>query len=166
MLLKNYKSFLNLLKKHYNQCFPMTCLLYVMEPDPSLDEARLLRDQSKRIIASLQLKYAEETNIKNIKIKHNNHLGYFIEVTSSNAKILTKDFESKDRFIHRQTMANLTRFTTLELIDLEDRITNATNRALSIELEAFETLSKAIIEHSESLNDASKVIDVIMYQLL
>ncbi|KGB27994.1 DNA mismatch repair protein MutS [Candidatus Liberibacter solanacearum] len=129
--------------------------------DPSLDEARLLRDQSKRIIASLQLKYAEETNIKNIKIKHNNHLGYFIEVTSSNAKSLTKDFESKDRFIHRQTMANLTRFTTLELIDLENRITNATNRALSIELEAFETLSKAIIEHSESLNDASKVIDVI-----
>ncbi|KAE9516603.1 DNA mismatch repair protein MutS [Candidatus Liberibacter asiaticus] len=129
--------------------------------DASLDETRSLRDQSKRIIASLQLKYAEETKIKNLKIKHNNNLGYFIEVTSSSASVLKKDLESKDRFIHRQTMSNLTRFTTLELIDLENRITNATNSALLIELESFEILSNAIIEQSESLDNASQVIAII-----
>ncbi|AKK20043.1 DNA mismatch repair protein MutS [Candidatus Liberibacter africanus] len=129
--------------------------------DSTLDETRLLRDQSKRIIASLQCKYAEETKIKNLKIKHNNHLGYFIEVTSSNANILKKTSEPTNRFIHRQTMANLTRFTTLELIDLENRIANAINKALLIELEAFDALSNAIIEKSAELINASQVISII-----
>ncbi|MBL0848679.1 MAG: DNA mismatch repair protein MutS [Candidatus Liberibacter ctenarytainae] len=129
--------------------------------DLNLDETRLLRDQSKRIIASLQLKYAEETKIKQIKIKHNNHLGYFLEVNSNNSSILINNPESKDRFIHRQTMANVMRFSTLELIDLENRITNATNKALSIELEAFDTLSQNIIDNSESLNYASQAISII-----
>ncbi|MBY7649135.1 MAG: DNA mismatch repair protein MutS [Candidatus Liberibacter europaeus] len=129
--------------------------------DPDLDEARLLRDQSKRIIASLQLEYSEETNIKNLKIKHNNHLGYFIEVNSNNSNALTQNIEAKNRFIHRQTTANLMRFTTLELIDLENRINNATNKALLIELEAFEMLSLSIIEQSESLNVASNAIYII-----
>ncbi|AHA27582.1 DNA mismatch repair protein MutS [Candidatus Liberibacter americanus] len=125
--------------------------------NPDLDEARLLRDQSKRIIASLQLNYAEKTNIKNLKIKHNNHLGYFIEVNSNNSVALTQDKE----YIHRQTMSNLTRFTTIELIDLENRITNATNKSLLIELEIFENLSRSIIENSETLNSASQSISII-----
>ncbi len=53
--------------------------------DEGLDEARALRDQSRRVIASLQLQYCEETGVKSLKIKHNNVLGYFIEVSASNA---------------------------------------------------------------------------------
>ncbi|MBW8318585.1 MAG: DNA mismatch repair protein MutS, partial [Rhizobium sp.] len=52
---------------------------------PELDEVRALRDQSRRVIAGLQLQYAEETGIKSLKIKHNNVLGYFIEVTAGNS---------------------------------------------------------------------------------
>ncbi|MEG8098906.1 DNA mismatch repair protein MutS [Candidatus Liberibacter brunswickensis] len=129
--------------------------------DLTLDETRLLRDQSKRVIASLQCKYAEEIKIKNLKIKHNNNLGYFIELTSNNAIVLKKNLEYEKRFIHRQTTANSSRFTTLELIDLENRITNATNKALLIELEAFDSLSNDIIEQSELLNNASQAISII-----
>ncbi|MBA5723914.1 DNA mismatch repair protein MutS [Candidatus Liberibacter sp.] len=131
------------------------------EADPELDEARLFRDQSRRVIASLQLKYAEGTGIKHLKIKHNNHLGYFVEVTSNNSNILTENSENKARFLHRQTMANVVRFTTLELIDLENRIANATNKALLIELEAFDTLSQSIIDNSGSLTSASQAISII-----
>ena len=37
----------------------------------NLDEARALRDESRRIIAALQNRYGEETGIKALKIKHN-----------------------------------------------------------------------------------------------
>ncbi|MGO7288087.1 hypothetical protein ACCT25_38280, partial [Rhizobium ruizarguesonis] len=54
-------------------------------PDSAeLDEVRALRDQSRRVIAGLQLQYAEETGIRSLKIKHNNVLGYFIEVSAGN----------------------------------------------------------------------------------
>jgi DNA mismatch repair protein MutS len=55
-----------------------------------LDELRALRDQSRRVIAGLQLSYAEETGVRSLKIKHNNVLGYFIEVTALNAGPLTQ----------------------------------------------------------------------------
>lgn len=53
-----------------------------------LDEMRALRDESRRVIAELQAQYAQETEIKTLKIKHNNILGYFIEVTSTQASSL------------------------------------------------------------------------------
>jgi DNA mismatch repair protein MutS len=92
------------------------------------------------VIAGLQLSYAEETGVRSLKIKHNNVLGYFIEVTALNAGPLTEGDEAKAKFIHRQTMANAMRFTTTELSDLETRIANAAGEALAIELAAFDEM--------------------------
>jgi DNA mismatch repair protein MutS len=116
-----------------------------------LDEIRALRDQSRRVIAGLQLQYAEETGIKSLKIKHNNVLGYFIEVSAGNADVMMTGDQAKARFIHRQTMAGAMRFTTTELADLESRIANAASQALSIELQAFEQMVRAIVSHAEAI---------------
>jgi DNA mismatch repair protein MutS len=48
--------------------------------DQALDEARGLRDESRRVIASLQARYAEASGIRSLKVRHNNVLGYFVEV--------------------------------------------------------------------------------------
>lgn len=126
-----------------------------------LDEVRALRDQSRRVIAGLQLHYAEETGIKSLKIKHNNVLGYFIEVTAGNSGPMTDTPEAKARFIHRQTMANAMRFTTTELADLESRIANAADRALTIELEAFDRLTTMVLSHAEVLKAGARALSVI-----
>lgn len=126
-----------------------------------LDEVRALRDQSRRVIAGLQLDYAEETGIKSLKIKHNNVLGYFIEVTAGNAGPMTDTPEAKARFIHRQTMANAMRFTTTELADLETRIANAADRALTIELAAFDRMVRAVIEEAEAIKAGARALSVI-----
>ncbi|MEO1141481.1 MAG: DNA mismatch repair protein MutS, partial [Pseudomonadota bacterium] len=107
--------------------------------DQKLDELRQLRDESRQIIANMQVQYAERTGVKSLKIKHNNVLGYFIEVTALNADELTND-EGKATFIHRQTLANAMRFTTTELAEMESKIANAAGEALQIELSHFETL--------------------------
>ncbi|CAH0339254.1 DNA mismatch repair protein MutS [Rhizobium sp. CECT 9324] len=126
-----------------------------------LDEIRALRDQSRRVIASLQLQYAEETGIKSLKIKHNNVLGYFIEVTAGNAGPMTDNDEGKARFIHRQTMANAMRFTTTELADLESRIANAAGQALAIELEAFGRMVADVVAAAEPIKAAARALDII-----
>ncbi len=129
--------------------------------DGELDEVRALRDQSRRVIAGLQLQYAEETGIKSLKIKHNNVLGYFIEVTAGNAGPMIDTPEAKARFIHRQSMANAMRFTTTELADLESRIANAANQALTIELAAFETMTKAVLAGAEAIKAGARALAVI-----
>ncbi|MFL5012365.1 DNA mismatch repair protein MutS [Rhizobium sp.] len=126
-----------------------------------LDEVRALRDQSRRVIAGLQLQYAEETGIRSLKIKHNNVLGYFIEVTAGNASPMTETAEAKARFIHRQTMANAMRFTTTELADLESRIANAADRALTIELEAFDRMTAAVVAEAEAIKSGARALAVI-----
>ncbi|MES5099827.1 DNA mismatch repair protein MutS [Agrobacterium sp. BA1120] len=126
-----------------------------------LDEIRALRDQSRRVIAGLQLQYSEETGIKSLKIKHNNVLGYFIEVTAGNADVMTTGDEAKARFIHRQTMAGAMRFTTTELADLESRIANAASQALTIELQAFEQMVRAVVSHAEAIKAGALALAAI-----
>ncbi len=128
---------------------------------PELDEVRALRDQSRRVIAGLQLQYAEETGIKSLKIKHNNVLGYFIEVTAGNSGTMTEGEAAKARFIHRQTMASAMRFTTTELADLESRIANAAGQALAIELEAFDRMLAAVVAEAEPIKAAARALAVI-----
>jgi DNA mismatch repair protein MutS len=101
-----------------------------------LDELRRLRDHSRQMMAELQARYAGETGVAGLKIRHNNVLGYYIEVTPLHAGKLTQ----KSTFIHRQTMASAMRFTTVELGEIESRIASAGDKALALELQLFETL--------------------------
>jgi len=116
--------------------------------DSELDELRQLSNESKKVIAGLQSSYAGETGVKNLKIRHNNVLGYFIEVTSLNAAALTED---KERFIHRQTMANAMRFTTTELAELETKIANAAGKALQLELGHFADALQMVLMQTDRL---------------
>lgn len=108
--------------------------------DTELDEVRALRDESRRVIAAMERDLIEETGIRSLKIRHNNVLGYYIEVTANHHGTLTGTDEAKARFIHRQTMANAMRFTTTELAGLETKIANAADRALTIEHGVFDRL--------------------------
>ena len=83
-----------------------------------LDEARALRDESRRVIAEMQARYADETGTRQLKIKHNNFLGYYIETPQAQGEALVKP-PLNATFIHRQTMAGAMRFTTNALIELE-----------------------------------------------
>ena len=108
--------------------------------EQALDEARALRDESRRVIAALQVRYAETTGIRSLKIRHNNVLGYFVDVTAQNGeKLMSAPLNAT--FIHRQTTAGQVRFTTTELGELEAKIANAAERALALELEIFDRLA-------------------------
>jgi DNA mismatch repair protein MutS len=122
--------------------------------EPALDETRNLRDASRLVVASMQARYADNTGVKGLKIRHNNVLGYFVEVTAQHGdKLMSPPLNAT--FIHRQTLAGQVRFTTSELGEIEAKIANAGDRALGLELEIFERLSAKALAISDDLRAAA-----------
>ncbi|MBR1167569.1 DNA mismatch repair protein MutS [Bradyrhizobium sp. DASA03005] len=123
--------------------------------EPALDEARNLRDASRLVVASMQARYADATSVKGLKIRHNNVLGYFVEVTAQHGdKLMSPPLNAT--FIHRQTLAGQVRFTTAELGEIEAKIANAGDRALGLELEIFERLCGKALAISDDLRAAAQ----------
>ena len=88
--------------------------------------------------------WSPRPDVKSLRIKHNNQLGYFVEVPAPQGmKLLEEPF--RQSFIHRQTMANAMRFTTAELAELEGKIARAHETALEIELAIFARLRAAVL---------------------
>ncbi len=103
---------------------------------PELEEARRLRDDSRRVVADLEARAVVEAGVP-FKIRHNAVLGYFLETSAKAAEPLLRP-SGESPFIHRQTLANQVRFTTVELSELDAKISQAGHRALAIEAETFE----------------------------
>jgi DNA mismatch repair protein MutS len=118
-----------------------------------LDKLLMLRDESKKLIAGLQEKYRSDTDISTLKISYNNMLGYFVDVPAKRADLLMirpgEETNQDNPFIHRQTLANNVRFTTVELTELERDISQASDKALAIE----QALFKELVEKSSLLSD-------------
>ncbi|MDU2926932.1 DNA mismatch repair protein MutS [Bradyrhizobium sp.] len=122
--------------------------------DSTLDETRNLRDASRLVVASMQARYADQTGVKALKIRHNNVLGYFVEVTAQHGdKLMSAPLNAT--FIHRQTLAGQVRFTTSELGEIEAKIANAGERALNLELEIFDRLCGQALAIGDDLRAAA-----------
>jgi len=119
---------------------------------PALDELRTLRDESRRMVANLQTRYAAATGVPNLRIRHNNVLGYHIEVAPQHAAKLGTDF------IHRQTLASAARYGTVELSELESKISSAADKALALELKCFEDLVADAMANAEPIARASAAL--------
>lgn len=123
----------------------------------ALDDQINLRDNTRKTIAELQAKYAAIAKVPSLKIRHNNVLGFHIEVTPMHAdKMVTG--QNAETFIHRQTLSSAARFTTTELIDLEQKISRAAETALSIELEIFNHLVAEVTGRADSIAKTARAM--------
>lgn len=126
---------------------------------PQIDELRKLKNESKSTILALQADYIAKTNVPSLKIKFNNVLGYFIEVSPKHADPLMVGAGSADNpFVHRQTLASAVRFTTPELSELETKIMQAGDRSVAIEVEIFEQLRAEIVRLAPQITDKALAI--------
>ena len=118
--------------------------------DDNLDKLRNFRNNELEEITSLQNKYSDLTNVNSLKIKYNRMLGYHIEVRAVHDKAL----RDKDIFIHRQTTAQTSRFTTIELNEAENQLINSYDKSISIEMDIFKNFTNQII------NEGKKILDI------
>ena len=119
---------------------------------PDLDALITLRDESRRLIVELQARYIKETGVASLKLRHNNVLGYYVEVTPTHADKIAEPF------IHRQTLAGAVRFTTVELGALETRIIQAADRALALELALFDDLFGEVATRADEVARAARAL--------
>ncbi|WP_317185892.1 DNA mismatch repair protein MutS [Devosia sp. BK] len=130
--------------------------------DSKLDEERALGSETRAVVAALQARLMDETDVRSLKIKHNGVLGFFVEVPAGHGQKLLEP-PHREVFIHRQTLANAMRFTTTELAELEGRIAKAQGAALDIELAIFARLRDAVLKQTSALQtlaDALAELDV------
>lgn len=120
-----------------------------------LDNMRQLSHGAKEAIAKMQTEYAAQTGITTLKIKYNNILGYFIEVPSTRADAM---LDPESGFIHRQTMAGNLRFTTSRLIDLDNDVRSAAEKAAAIESEIIHKFIEQIREISDDLLNTAELL--------
>ena len=128
--------------------------------DVALDETRRLRDESRRVIAGLQNKYAAKTGIKSLKVKYNAVLGYHIDVPVAHGdKLMTPPHG--EVFIHRQTLASSVRFSTHELAELAGEMSRAGEKAVGLEQEIYARLLSEIESAAGLITEAGDALAVL-----
>lgn len=120
-----------------------------------LDHMRELRDESQRLIAGLQNKYVQESGVATLKIRHNNILGYYIEVPPKQADRMGAGF------IHRQTLATTVRYTTPELNEMEQKLSKAAAGALGTELQIFANLVDQVQQRAAAIQLAAAALALL-----
>ncbi|MEE1029621.1 MAG: DNA mismatch repair protein MutS [Alphaproteobacteria bacterium] len=123
--------------------------------DVALDNMRMLSHGGREMIAALQSEYINQTGINTLKIKYNNILGYFIEVPAARADAL---MQPESGFIHRQTMAGNLRFTTSRLIDLDNDVRSAAEKAAGIEAEIINEFIESIRNIADNLLETADLL--------
>lgn len=123
--------------------------------DAALDTMRVLATDGRRAIAALEDEYRKQTGLTALKIRHNNLIGYHVEVPANRADPLLRP---ESGFIHRQTMVNAVRFTTAALVEMAQTLAQAGDRALALEQDHLERLQAAVLARAAPLSEAARAL--------
>ncbi len=123
--------------------------------DAALDALRDTARDGRSAVAAMEARLKSETGIAALKIRHNNVLGYHIEVPAARADPLLKPDSG---FIHRQTMAGAVRFSSTELGELATKIAQAADHALAAEAAHLEELRAAILSAAPAIAETAAAL--------
>ena len=123
--------------------------------DAALDELRRLSSDGRRAIAQLEARYREHTGISSLKIRHNAVLGYHVEVPARHGDALMKEGSG---FTHRQTLAGVVRFNSVDLHEQATRVAQAGAHALAAEAAHLETLIEMALARKDGITQAARAL--------
>jgi DNA mismatch repair protein MutS len=123
-----------------------------------LDHIRTTRATADAWREQFELRERQSTGISSLKVKSNNVIGFFMEITSAHAaKVPT-------HYLRRQSTANADRYTTPELKEHEQAIITAVDRQIRKEQELFNELRGNLlpfVEELRTVGSALAVLDVL-----
>jgi DNA mismatch repair protein MutS len=123
--------------------------------DAALDDLRNTGSDGRRAIAVLEARYRERTGIAALKIRHNNVLGYHVEVAARYADPL---MAADSGFTHRQTLAGVVRFNAADLHEQALRVTQAGAHAIAAEAAHLEELTQTALIRSAEIAATADVL--------
>lgn len=110
-----------------------------------LDNIRSLKQNGRSWIAELEEKERKETGISSLKIKFNNVLGFFIEVTKANVSKIPESY------IKKQATTNAQRYLTTELAKLAEDVLSAEEKETKLEKELYAELRGEVLPFTPEL---------------
>lgn len=139
------------------------------EPKVVINEGNIIKDDYNEVlkkyneakregrnwISELEGNYRLDTGINSLKIRYNNVIGYYIEVTKPNVSAVPKDF------IKRQTLIGSERFTTSKLMEYEKIINEANEKSCALEFEIFADIKNKVNGYLNSILKTAKIISII-----
>lgn len=120
-----------------------------------LDELFSAKEEGKDWILNFEKKEKEKTGIKNLRIKYNKILGYFIEVTKSNISQIPSDY------IRKQTLVGSERYFSVELKEMESKLLVSKYEALRLQSKILSELKNFLLENIIKFQNLSKIISAI-----
>ena len=117
--------------------------------DAELDELDALQKTGAERMAELETQLRDSTGINTLKLRFTRVFGWYIEVTRSQAGKTPTNWRRK------QTVRSGERYTTPELDDLADKITNAEERYRERELDLLRELVRAVAQAGNRISELS-----------
>ncbi|MBX3388719.1 MAG: DNA mismatch repair protein MutS [Phycisphaeraceae bacterium] len=127
--------------------------------DAELDEARSLQKDAGTWLVEYQERLLREHSLPGLKVGYNKIFGYYIELTTSQAK------QAPAAFTRKQTLKNAERYITPELHEFERKVSTAETRALARERELFDSMCASVAAKLAALAvyaDAIAEVDVLL----
>jgi DNA mismatch repair protein MutS len=122
---------------------------------PELDLLRESASKGREWIAGLEASERERTGISNLKVKYHPVHGYSLEVSKSQAGKVPDDYERK------QTLANVERYTTPGLAEVQGKVMGANERAAALERQILESLRLEIVARADEIRAAANAVAVV-----
>lgn len=126
---------------------------------PLLDEFFELSQNAVALLTRYEEEEKTKHGINTLRVKHNNVLGYFIEISKGQAA------KAPESYSRRQTLTNAERYTNPELKELESKILSAEEELLRIQKGVFEDIRTQVLASADALKiwaDRLARLDVLL----
>ena len=123
--------------------------------DAALDALRETARDGRTAVIALETRLRGETGVAALKIRHNGVLGYHIEVAARFADPL---MAADSGLIHRQTLAGVVRFGSVDLAALGARIAQAGDHALAAEAAHLEELRGLALADAAAITETAAAL--------
>ncbi|MCJ8346741.1 DNA mismatch repair protein MutS [bacterium] len=120
-----------------------------------LDRLHLLLNDQDQLLANLEKREKEKSNLKTLRIKYNRVFGYYIEIPKSMAS------EVPDYFVRRQTLTNVERYSTPELKILETELLSAKDKVSSLEYQLFQDLRDKVLKEISNIKQWAQLFSYL-----
>lgn len=122
---------------------------------PELDELFSAKEEGNKWLLNFEMNEREKTGIKNLRIKYNKILGYFIEITKSNLDLIP------DEYIRKQTLVGSERYFSIKLKEMESKLLISKDEVLRLQLEILNKLKIFLLNNIIKFQELAKVISEI-----
>jgi len=117
-----------------------------------LDDLRNMKNDATAWKNEIEQVEREKTGIANLKIGYNRVFGYYIEVNKKDGDKVPLYYERK------QTVSNNERYITEDLKNMEEKVLNASENAIKLEVKIFNAIKESLLNYVEAFQMTAEAI--------